>query len=96
MEMIAKSELINKIYSLNGADCSKADEVYFFDDDEYSLRLKTAWDNWRICVVEKATHSMIIEIYYNKNIEQSHSLKITKKESKSIADFVFLAWNSRK
>ena len=95
-EFISKADLIDKIYALNGSSCEKVDEVYGYDDSEYGLRLRTAWDNWRICVVEKTTHSMIIEIYHNKNTELINTLKITKKEAKTISDFVFLAWNSRK
>lgn len=96
MEFIAKSELIDKIYALNGSSYEKVDNVYFYEDDEYFLRLKTVWDSWRIYLIGKAEGSIIIETNYTKDIEQTHRIKITKKDAKNIADFVFLSWNSRK
>ena len=62
------------------------------DDGKYTLRVAfgtNSWNSCRIAVHHNQTHSLITEIYYDT---QS---KITKKDAKNIADFAFLAWNTR-
>ena len=94
MEFIAKSELIDKIYNTNSqkAQPGRVNVVYFYDDEKYTLRVVFGSNNWNICRIEishNQTHSLITEVYYDTQT------KITKKNAKNIADFVFLAWNTR-
>ncbi|MCI7586427.1 MAG: hypothetical protein SPE49_08350 [Campylobacter sp.] len=94
MEFIEKNELIDKIYDTNSqkAQPGLVNVVYFYDDGKYTLRVvfgTNSWNSCRIAIWHNQTHSLITEVYYDT---QS---KITKKDAKNIADFAFLAWNTR-
>ena len=94
MEFIAKNELIDKIYDTNNqkAQPGLVNVVYFYDDGKYRLRVvfgSNSWNSCRIVISHKQTHSLITEVYY------ATGGKITKKDAKNIADFAFLAWNTR-
>ena len=94
--LISKPELIELIYKLNGINWVKVNEIYSCEDDKYKLKLTNTQGRWQIAIYLKANRAIVIEIVFNPAWENAKDkLKITKKEAKKIADFVFLAWNNR-
>ena len=95
-DLISKPELIELIYKLNGINWVKVGEIYSCEDDKYKLKLANTQGRWQIAIYFKANRAIVIEIAFNPASDNAkNKLKITKKEAKKIADFVFLAWNNR-
>lgn len=94
MEFIAKNELIEKIYDTNNqkVKAGRVNVIYSYDDEDYTLHVvfgANSWNNFRIAIWHNQARTLITEIYYDI------ASKITKKDAKNLADFTFLAWDTR-